>query len=222
MKNMLHKMRLRIILLCFLSCLSLCLTQEVKIDVKVEDYLSSLSDTDLQQICIDRGFEIAERSDSQPLTHDDLVESARRCLTLEDEMNAILAENPDLAAEIEAEILRMKRAKEELEREREILMREKEMLEQQLRDAGINIKVFVNETEQETPESTDNLSPFPNPQSLEDVLKVSFLMLFDRVKQDVIFVSSIFRPILMPIFGSLRLIWRTLHPSNAQKISSTK
>lgn len=64
--------------------------------IVVEDYLESLSIEDLKQICMDRGMEI--RPDTAT-TKADYVEGARRCLSLEDEMNAILAANPELVSE---------------------------------------------------------------------------------------------------------------------------
>ena len=54
-------------------------------------------------------------------THDDYVEAARQCLAIEQDMQDILAEHPEIL--------------EELEQEREYMMQEKERLEQELEQA---------------------------------------------------------------------------------------
>ena len=99
-------------------------------ELKVDDYLESLSNAELEQICHDRGMQL-DPSIVDP-TREHYLEAARACLSLEDEMNAVLAENPELAAELGNEIERMKAEKQRLEREREEMLVELEMLQDQL------------------------------------------------------------------------------------------
>lgn len=101
-------------------------------DIHVEDYLESLSLSELDEICQHRGFAV------EGSTREDYINAARRCLSLENEMNAILAANPELAAELEKEIERMKAEKERLEAERHDLLELISDLQEQLAESGVN------------------------------------------------------------------------------------
>jgi len=178
--------------------------------VQVEDYLLSLSNNELEQICRDRGFEIAPRPDGQDLTREDYLEGARRCLTLEDEMNAILAENPELAAELDAEIARMKESKERLERERDEILAQKQLLEEQLKNAGVDVgSAPSNQTTALRARGGGDGAPL----TLVEVLRESFTMLFHRVNQDVQLVRKVLSPVLTPVGQGLRLVWRYSRPA---------
>lgn len=178
--------------------------------VVVDDYLATLSDQDLAQICDDRGLEIA--SDG-PLTRDDYLEGARRCLTLEDEMNAILAKHPDLAAELDKEIERMREAKEALEREREEMLAYKASLEQQLREAGVDIGSSLNETLSSPSTKVIPAADRAQVQTFEEVLKESLVLLYERVMLDVRFVQRILLPVLQPMGSALGVVWRYSRPT---------
>jgi len=203
--------KMRFLRLLFISAILLVVVSsqdgDNSTEIVVEDYLASLSTSDLRQICLDRGFDIAQDGQKE-LTHKDYMEAARRCLTLEDEMNAILAENPELAAELEAEVARMKASKEELERERDEMLAEKAFLEEQLRQAGVDI--MPNQTESSV--SNKDILEHPQNMTLVEVLHVSFRLLFERVWQDVKLVWSVIGPILRPMGGALKLLWRYMSP----------
>jgi hypothetical protein len=166
--------------------------------VEIEDYLDAMTDEQLIGMCSERGFGIV--NDEAELEHKDYVEAARRCMSMEDEMNAILAENPDLAAELEAEIERMQKAKERLEEERDQMLAEKAILEEQLKNAGVNVPASESKT-------NDTLSQPPQEQmSLEEVLRVSLTELFERVASDARVVVTFLQPVLKPILGGLMMV----------------
>jgi riboflavin synthase alpha subunit len=183
--------------------------QESKVLI-TNNSLDALSDDELRQICIERGFDIT--ADGEPLTHVEYVEAATRCLSLEDEMNAILAENPDLAAELEMEIERMAKEKERLQLERDAMLAEKAALEEQLRQMGIDPR---SDNEMRRDVSNTLLKPIPNTEnmSVEDTLRTAFVMLFDRVGQDMRIVGRVLRMALKPAFGGVLLVWRYSQPS---------
>jgi hypothetical protein len=162
--------------------------------VEIEDYLDAMSDEQLIGLCTERGFGIV--NDEAELQHKDYVEAARRCMNMEDEMNAILAENPDLAAELEAEIERMQVAKERLEEERDQMLAEKLILEEQLKNAGVDVPAS---------ESNTNTTP-PQQLSLEEVLRESLTELFQRVASDARVVGTFLQPVLRPVLGGLKTV----------------
>jgi len=183
--------------------------------VEVDDYLATLSTSELRSICVDRGFDIIPRKDGLPLERNDYLEAARRCLSLEDEMNAILAKNPDLAAELEQEILRMQQHKERLEGEREQLLAEKALLQQQLEQAGVDLLEATGGGGTDT--KSDSMDLPASKKSVEDmsfkeVLFESFSLLYDRVRADVMFVWKFAGPVLKPVGSALELGWRHLRP----------
>lgn len=166
-------------------------------EIHVEDYLESLSLSELDEICQHRGFAV------EGSTREDYINAARRCLSLENEMNAILAANPELAAELEKEIERMKAEKERLEAERQHLLDQISDLQQQLAESGINDTSL---------EALLNHKKDPANMTFDEVFKESVSQLYDRVAQDVRFVgkvlSPVFSPVLRSIFGTLKLAWR--------------
>jgi hypothetical protein len=166
--------------------------------VEIEDYLDAMSDEQLIGMCSERGFGIV--NDEGELEHKDYVEAARRCMSMEDEMNAILAENPDLAAELESEIERMQKAKERLTEERDQMLAEKAILEEQLKAAGIDL---TNASESKTDAT---LSQPQQQLSLEEVLRESLTELFERVASDARVVVEFLQPVLKPILGGLKMV----------------
>jgi hypothetical protein len=161
--------------------------------VEIEDYLDAMSNEQLIGMCSERGFGIV--NDESELEHKDYVEAARRCLSMEDEMNAILAENPDLAAELEEEIIRMKDAKERLEEERDQILAETAILKEQLKNAGVDI-------------SETNTTPSQPIQqlTLEEVLRESLTELVERVASDARVVGAFLEPVLRPVLGALKMV----------------
>jgi hypothetical protein len=157
--------------------------------VEIEDHLDAMSDEQLIGMCEDRGFGIV--NDDGELKHKDYVEAARRCLSMEDEMNAILNENPDLAAELEAEVERMKEAKERLEKERDQILAEKALLEEQLKKAGVDVPAS---------------EPIAPQLTLEEVLRESLTELFHKVASDFRAVNTFLQPVLRPVFGGLKMV----------------
>eukprot|EP00977_Amphora_coffeiformis_P002162 scaffold425_cov175-Amphora_coffeaeformis.AAC.21 len=173
--------------------------------ITVEDYLSRLSIDELHKICLDRGFDVEEGG--EPLTRDEYVEAARRCLSLEDEMNAILNEHPELAAEIEKEIERLRVQKERLEEERDAMLKEKELLEAQLEQAGVDLENFKAQI-------NASVAPKdPADMSFPELLLESFRQLFERVKQDFKFVAKVTRPVWENAWEAGKAGWRHSKPA---------
>lgn len=75
-----------------------------------EDYsqtdLEAMTEVELENICVQRGFKLVNEN-SDELTKQDYVEAAQRCLSIEQEMNELLTQYPELAEELEEEIKRM-------------------------------------------------------------------------------------------------------------------
>jgi hypothetical protein len=185
--------------------------------LKVEkDYLDHLSTAALEKICLDRGFAVAETTDEAtnktvPLTREDYLEAARRCLTLEDEINLILAEHPELAAELESEVERMRQQKERLEAERNTLQAELRLLQTQLEEAGVDISNIASLTS--TVQAKDKLTNLkdmdPNSMTLEQVLRYTLTELVERVKSDMKFVWSSIRPVVAPLIPTVKHMWKS-------------
>ena len=175
-------------------------------EIVVDDYLASLSNHELERICHDRGFEMAPRADGSPLLREDYLRAAQHCLSLEDEISAVLAENPELAAELEVEVERMKQEKERLVRERDGMLAEMQVLQEQLEQAGMDLKNYDH--------LKDDAAARPDPASMtaEQVLKESLVQLYERVRRDLGFVTSILRRVLRPVLGALKLVWRYTKP----------
>lgn len=175
--------------------------------ITVKSNLELLADEELQAICAERGFEVSA-SGGQEMSHEDYVEAAKRCLSLENEMNAIIAENPDLAAELEVEIERMMAEKERLILERDAMIAEKDELEQKLRSAGIDPNDIVGSTRNSVNEVKE-----ATPETYEEVLRQSFTMLWDNVGRDLRFVGKVVGYAMRPVAGGVGMIWRYTGPS---------
>jgi hypothetical protein len=191
--------------------------------VEVDDYLTSLSDTQLRTICFERGFDMAPRPDGHTFVREDYLEAARRCMSLEHEMNAILAANPDLAAELDVEIERMKLERERLQHERQDMLDEMAMLQQQLEQAGMDVRAYGLRTAQDMEQEQQEKQPpsYRNgnsgnndttPLTVQQVLEETLGELYRRVHRDFNMVIKVLRPILQPIVGACHLIWRYSKP----------
>ncbi|GKY95606.1 hypothetical protein MPSEU_000521900 [Mayamaea pseudoterrestris] len=189
---------------------------DAAVPVLVNDYLDRLSDGELRQICAERGFDIVHQDDNaSSASRQDLLEGARRCLSLEDEMNAILAKHPELAAELDKEIERMRKQKELLEKEREEFLVHKSLLERQLKDSGVDIggtlaaepSISAVDTS-----ATALTTPRPVPDTLQGVLKESFRELYERVMLDVQFLQRMLHPVTQHVNRLLQFVWRYARP----------
>jgi hypothetical protein len=168
--------------------------------VEVQDYLETLSQGQLEQICKERGFAIDEK---EPLQFSDYVEAARQCLSMEDSINAILAENPELAAELEVEIDRMKDEKHRLETERQELLAQVASLQAQLENAGQDASEF-NHLLQENHKAANMTFP--------ELFTESMVELYHRVRSDFVVVGKLLAPIFKSAKGALKLLWRYADP----------
>jgi len=74
--------------------------------------LESMTEIQLEDICVKRGFQLVN-DESDDLTKQDYIEAAQRCLAIEQEMNELLAQYPELADELEEEIKRMEKENSE-------------------------------------------------------------------------------------------------------------
>uniref|UniRef100_A0A7S4ER17 Uncharacterized protein n=1 Tax=Pseudo-nitzschia australis TaxID=44445 RepID=A0A7S4ER17_9STRA len=97
--------------------------------------LEAMTEAELEDICIKRGFQLVN-DEAVELTKQDYIEAAQRCLAIEQEMNELLTQYPELADELEEEIKKM----------------EKENAEKQ---------AMVDELENQTSNDTTRASPEP-------------------------------------------------------------
>lgn len=178
-------------------------------DHNIVEGLEGLSNDELEAVCLDRGFEI-RKGDGTPLTREDLIEAATRCLKLDEEMNTVLEENPELALELDAEIERMKDEKERLEAEKAAMLEEKSRVEEQLREAGINFDPGETKSSKGTSLSATTTDA---PETLEEVLRTSFTMLFERVGNDIMLVGKVLGYVARPAGGTVALAWRYVGPT---------
>lgn len=170
----------------------------------VEDYLASLSEEDLKAICFKRGFDISRpQARVNETNHEYFVEAARRCINIEKEIDAIIAQNPDLAAELEAEIDRMIVEKERLESERQNMINQISLLESQLRDKGMSLSSPPPDT------SFKNVTSM----SAQEVLEESFGLLWDRVFKDIKLLNSVLSYVTKPLGEVLFFVWRYSKPT---------
>jgi hypothetical protein len=177
-----------------------------KPEIVVKSNLESMSDEELMAICAQRGFYISVEGEEGTLTHSDYVAAATECLSLEKETNAILAENPDLAAELEDEIERMRIEKKRLELERDTMLAETAVLEDKLRLAGVDPKSVAT-----VPTISQNSNS--TIASVDEVLRESFVTLFNRVGADLQMVGGVLCYVLKPVRGSISLVWRYTSPT---------
>lgn len=179
--------------------------------VVVDDYLESLSREELLQICLDRGFEVTDG--------DDVLEAARKCLSLEDEMNAILAEHPELAAELDNEITRLQQSKGRLESENNALLEQVRSLQLELEQAGVDTaeyKQLLDQYQKQEEQAFNQLNAAN--MTAQEVFKESMVQLYDRVRQDFMFVGKVLSPVIRSALVTLRLVWRYAEPVVGQAI----
>jgi hypothetical protein len=199
--------------------------------------LLPMTNDQLTAVCLDRGFDI-RKGDGTTLTRDDLLQAATRCLQLADaEMHDVLDDDhPELllAVELESEIQRMKVEKERLESEQAKMLREKAFLEEQLREAGIDpggIWSGTTSSKSRPPpsnstgiSSTTTLNAVvangggggggDSLETLEDVLRTSFTMLFDRIGRDMNLVGKVLGYVVVkPGSAVLAVLWRYSAPT---------
>lgn len=172
-------------------------------EITVKSSFESMSNEELKAICLERGFEVAS---DESWAHQDYVEAAERCISLEDEMNAIIAQNPELAAELESEIERMAAERNRLVEERDAMLAEKEALEQKLRDAGID-------PENITGSFSSSLVSSDGPTSIEETLRQIHVMLFDRIGRDIRIIAKALQYALQPVGSGISILWRYASPS---------
>jgi hypothetical protein len=176
--------------------------------------LVGLTNDQLAAVCLDRGFEI-RRGDGVALTRDDLLQAASRCVQLEQELNDVLDDlPPELAVELESEIERMKNEKERLEIEQARMLQEKDSLERQLREAGLDVPETSTTSWNAITSSTRGGAVADTPETLEDVLRTSFTMLFDRVGRDMNLIGKVVTYVaIKPGIAALTVLWRYLGPT---------
>jgi len=92
------------------------------------------------KIGVVRGFQLVndetdpETGQQYELTHDDFVEAAQRCLAIEEEMNELLTEYPELAEELEEELKKME--EENAAKQEELAELQSRLEEQQSTEDG--------------------------------------------------------------------------------------
>jgi len=129
---------MRFLLLLALVVISITSAQETAaVEAQAQEVpLDQLSDADLEAICTNLGFALVDTDETTGaklvLSHADYVEAARQCLEVQEQMEEILAENPELLEEYKEERDRMMAA-EQTENER--LLQEKDRLEAEIADA---------------------------------------------------------------------------------------
>mmetsp|Transcript_6969 Transcript_6969/g.7729 ORF Transcript_6969/g.7729 Transcript_6969/m.7729 type:complete len:369 (+) Transcript_6969:140-1246(+) len=107
--------------------------KEVVDDTKYA-HLYDMSDMELEGICTNLGFQLLDNTDpdtgeSIPKTHDTYIEAAKQCLTVQEQMEEMLDEHPEIREEYERELEELI-ASEKTEQDR--LLNEKEQLENEL------------------------------------------------------------------------------------------
>ena len=91
-----------------------------------EEHLLTLTNQQLEDICTERGFylEPEEGFSVDDYSHEEYVDAALQCLALEAEIEAAIAENPEILEELKREAERMKEENEKLEAEVMRLLKE--------------------------------------------------------------------------------------------------
>jgi hypothetical protein len=179
-------------------------------EIKVKSNLESMTDTELEALCKERGYEVSSEG-GRNLTHNDYVKAAERCISLEmDEMNdAILVEKSDPSADLEDEIELMRLEKVRLEEERDSILAEKAALEEQLRRSGVDPSSIAG-----APAFESAAAAAPTKiQTVDEVLRESFVLLFDRVGKDMRLVGGGLRFLFRPVGGGVQLVWRYTAPT---------
>jgi hypothetical protein len=193
--------------------------------IHVQSNLQSMSDEELIAICTERGYEITiENPDNNSsrgtvgvtLTHDDYVNAATQCLSLDKVVNQMIADDPDIAADMEHEVERIRHEKEKLQKEQDTILQEISSLEEELRQSGVDPTTIVDAAPSviasvaSRNQTKKNLTDL----TVDEVLYESFVQLFDRVGNDIQFVARIVQHIIVqPAVTSLSLIWRYASPT---------
>jgi len=112
--------------LLIIALVTSCMGDDLKDDYSggqdpEENYLQTLSDRELEQMCNMRGFELVKETDKngnpKQYSHDDYIDAATQCLEIETEMEQIISDNPQLLDDIEAEAQKMREENDKLEKE---------------------------------------------------------------------------------------------------------
>ena len=190
--------------------------------IQVQSNLQSMTDEELIAICTERGYEITmEDLDSNSnnvirMTHDDYVNAATQCLSMDQIVNQMIADDPDSAADIEREVERIRLEKETLQTEQETILQEISTLEEELRQSGIDPTSIQDTAAVPTILATTTKTSHKNLTDLtvDEVLYESFVQLFDRVGNDIQFVAKMVHLIIVqPTWTSMSLIWRYVSPT---------
>ena len=190
--------------------------------IQVQSNLQSMTDEELIAICTERGYEITmEDLDSNSnnvirMTHDDYVNAATQCLSMDTIVNQMIADDPDSAADIEREVERIRLEKETLQTEQETILQEISTLEEELRQSGIDPTSIQDTAAVPTILATTTKTSHKNLTDLtvDEVLYESFVQLFDRVGNDIQVVAKMVHWIIVqPTWTSMSLIWRYVSPT---------
>ena len=198
-------------------------------NIHVQSNLQSLSDEELIAICTERGYEITVENDTAgnsngtaaaaaekfQLTHDDYVNAATQCLSMDKVVNQMIADDPDSAADMEQEVERIRLEKEKLQQEQDTILHEISTLEEELRQSGVDPKSIVA-TPPNAVLATTTTSQNKNLTDLtvDEVLRESFVQLFDRVGNDLQFVARMVQyAIVQPAWTSITFLWKSVSPT---------
>jgi len=160
-------------------------------------YLSTLSVDQLVQICVERGYTVDLDAD--------LMDQALFCLQQDDTYaNQVIANDPDIAADLQLEVERMRVERERLLEERDVLVMQVEQLARQLEgseQAALQEKV-QNVKKVGEPETT-----------FVAVLKESLIQLRDRIHQDwKLLCRLVLRPAAKTTLVAVRVLHQTVGP----------
>jgi len=114
-----------ILLLAVLALVGKAQTTSKGLDNEFGMDLHNMTESELEKICTDLGFalqkDIVDDATGEVIvfSHGDYVEAARQCLSIEKELEDVLAEHPEILEELEAERTRMMQEKERLEHDLE-------------------------------------------------------------------------------------------------------
>jgi len=101
-------------------------TQTQEQQITTEEYLHTLTNQQLEDICTERGFylEPEEGFSAEDYSHEEYVDAAMQCLALEAEIEAAIAKNPEILEELKREADKMKEENAKLEAEVMRLLKE--------------------------------------------------------------------------------------------------
>jgi len=103
------------------------------------EFLQEMSDMELELVCTNLGFQLLDPTDPTTgeavmKTHDHYIEAARQCLSIQEEMEQLLEEHPEIREEYERELEEMLSTEQA---KQEQLLGEKEQLEAELAAAAV-------------------------------------------------------------------------------------